>query len=1766
MNTSQANPAMPNGNTCPQCGAALPASALAGLCPACLLRQGAAGDTDTGPRATVFVPPSPAELAAKFPQLEILELLGRGGMGAVYKARQKQLDRIVALKILPPAVARDPSFAERFAREAKALAKLNHPNIVTLYEFGQADGLFYFLMEFMDGMNLRQLLNAGRVTPKEALAIVPPICDALQFAHDRGIVHRDIKPENILLSKGGQVKIADFGVAKIVAREPAATTAGGTLAPPSTQTEAGLVMGTPPYMAPEQTAHPSEVDHRADIYSLGVVFYQMLTGELPKGKFEAPSKKVVIDVRLDEVVLRALEKEPERRYQHVSEVKTQVETIATTPAPSNAGAATVPSPTVRQPLSVAGKISCLFALMICAIAIPIALASPYPWRQFGLLFGILGIVIALLKLAGKWPFPSLLFPAGTPLAAGVPALSKLVQLAANPLPVLQFWQALEDEDYARAWERAAPYFQRDVGKDEWVARMEKNRRPLGKAVRREQFPLHWLNVGIRHETRCKTTFASERTAMETAVAALQPNGEWRVESYRLDLIEVAPVTPLGGIPASASPAQKPPEGGPPTPTTPAVNKSGMVHILEIFFGITFTSPAAIRLGNLSALGFLGSIGVLGNLPFPGWHRCFGFFGFFGFFGLIGLAFIVERFRTIVVVGRRGGRAVIHWPGALLVFMISLVAGESVTALGSLAIVNRIDPLPIAMVFVSVVASIAAIIIGKRMATPLEKLKPLEEPAKDGTPTVGVPASAGPEPMPPQGGTPTGAGAKRATASLPLFAEYGGRRQLYWPGVLMFCGTIGLMVLAMNLAISLALWLINAPVRLTFQPGELALVLMLMAACAVMRKAAMKLGARVVARPGSAPAGKVSTARKVIVRVFGMAVAAAVAAGVALVIMALTKWMHTVSKTASTDGNSLADMDRVVVWIVIAVAAGLFIIHRVRRAGKRPLGSASGSAVAAPQGIPNPPEPKADWTTWSPFQPPLVREVCAHMTEAETREATTRSVLDGLWKAGTVLGPFFSIHFVPSPLGWIYGIGIFVVGLSFLPLWRKIEREFLCTTAWARQQGLRPDQLRGFAAPSLSEPRGRIAQWYARRWRTLLFRDLPVVIVIVIVLHAFVIASYRAETDAVSPEIPRGSWMLVYKLACTFGPGDIIVHRREGKFIVGRVVEAGPRDGVVRVQRRQASPESVAAANIIGKVVFNTRAGTSSDRQPAEKMPGPEIERVEVSKDQAVVKQRRFNGGGMIFTFGSMANRWSPGSVYFDHIFDVTLEWPWFRRHDANWVIKTRHGIYASYRLDGPPGPMLGKIVFHPGTPAPEADGSYVIGEFKSETGVTLPISVRLEKQNTPATEKAPTPQGGAVSNPPITSGQADVNSPARIVSVLPWIIVVVVVAVSLFIIRRFRPVVKRPQAGPPVSPFAHLSQPPSLAGTSSPRVLNVGNCRLTTPECLATFAQQFFFYWVNRGQLVLNERHLTFSGAGMHTVIPLAAIRDLSVGRFPRVMHPAGLHFLSVTYDDGGQSRRIILSPFESLIGPPSYFNQLVARWFDAIRAAATAATGHAPASTPAEKLGTPSSSIGIVTLLLSLLLMGFIPFVVIFSMPRIVGSFRQPEPPRVPLMQMPPAAPADVTPPVTPQIRWVDVSRDRAVVKGWGLENSRIVISVGDEGNWSCNFATNTYFNAFIEPEHGVLKLTVKDPVRPILALTPTNAGPIKFDRGRFVFNEGRVSPWTASIRVGEFQPETGAPLPITVRLETLGKAGSKVDLELVHPANEAARPVEVIRKKFPL
>jgi len=259
-----------------------------------------------------FIPPSTEELDELIPSYKFLQFIERGGMGAVYKAVQKSLNRPVAVKLLPQVHRDKESFAERFRREAQALALLNHPHIVAVHDFGEtAEGQMYYVMEYVDGMDLQHLLRRDPPEPKQMLKIITQVCEALQFAHEHGIVHRDIKPANILIDARGNVKVADFGLAKVVGPQSVNYTA------------TGMMIGTPDYIAPEALEHGGEIDHRADIYSLGVMIYEIFTGHVPKGVWEPPSIRSGADKGIDAIVSKAMQNNPEKRYQHVGEL-TQV--------------------------------------------------------------------------------------------------------------------------------------------------------------------------------------------------------------------------------------------------------------------------------------------------------------------------------------------------------------------------------------------------------------------------------------------------------------------------------------------------------------------------------------------------------------------------------------------------------------------------------------------------------------------------------------------------------------------------------------------------------------------------------------------------------------------------------------------------------------------------------------------------------------------------------------------------------------------------------------------------------------------------------------------------------------------------------------------------------------------------------------------------------------------------------------------------------------------------------------------------------------------------------------------------------------------------------------------------------------------------------------------------------------------------------------------------------------------------------------------------
>jgi len=268
-------------------------------------------------------PPSIEELSAQLPQYQIEALLGRGGMGAVYKGRQTSLDRPVAIKILSLEMGEhDATYAQRFKNEARAMAKLNHPGIVAVYDFGEtASGLLHFVMEFIEGADVAKMIaQQGRLHSEHAMAITAHVCDALGYAHSLGILHRDIKPANIMVGYDGRVKVADFGLAKV-------TTAGE-----SAMTRSGVIMGTLHYMAPESLVFGADVDLRADIYAVGVMLYQMLTGKLPQGMFEMPSLQIKgLDPRYDKIVATALREDRDLRYSSAEALRLELDGILTQP-------------------------------------------------------------------------------------------------------------------------------------------------------------------------------------------------------------------------------------------------------------------------------------------------------------------------------------------------------------------------------------------------------------------------------------------------------------------------------------------------------------------------------------------------------------------------------------------------------------------------------------------------------------------------------------------------------------------------------------------------------------------------------------------------------------------------------------------------------------------------------------------------------------------------------------------------------------------------------------------------------------------------------------------------------------------------------------------------------------------------------------------------------------------------------------------------------------------------------------------------------------------------------------------------------------------------------------------------------------------------------------------------------------------------------------------------------------------------------------------
>ncbi|MDB4670223.1 serine/threonine protein kinase, partial [Akkermansiaceae bacterium] len=279
---------------------------------------------------TSFVAPSIEELSPLFPAYEIEAFIAQGGMGAVYKATQKSLDRAVAIKILPREFGEDAQFRSSFEAEAKAMARLNHPNLIGVYDFGDVDGMLFIIMEYVQGKALYYSIHKKAIDPTIALDLISKISRGLGHAHKGGILHRDIKPANILLDIDAEPKVGDFGLAR----------------PMDAKRGEGLAFGTPGYTAPEVYSSKDEpIDQRSDIFSVGAILFELVKGRAPE--HGATSMKTGFDPRLDAILSKATHADPNQRFSNVEDFANQLDALA--PKLSGPRFATATSPTSSLP-------------------------------------------------------------------------------------------------------------------------------------------------------------------------------------------------------------------------------------------------------------------------------------------------------------------------------------------------------------------------------------------------------------------------------------------------------------------------------------------------------------------------------------------------------------------------------------------------------------------------------------------------------------------------------------------------------------------------------------------------------------------------------------------------------------------------------------------------------------------------------------------------------------------------------------------------------------------------------------------------------------------------------------------------------------------------------------------------------------------------------------------------------------------------------------------------------------------------------------------------------------------------------------------------------------------------------------------------------------------------------------------------------------------------------------------------------------------------
>jgi len=543
-------------------------------------------NSSAGSGSGKFIPPTTTELDAILEAYEFIDILGKGGMGAVYKARQKSLDREVAIKILPPDLGDGDEdgfrFAERFQREARAMAKLSHPNIISVYDFGQAsDGQLYIVMEFVEGTDLHELIRSVELTAEHVHGWTAQICDALQYAHNRGIIHRDIKPANVMISREGQVKIADFGLAKL--------TGTGEIEGGLTMTN--MAMGTPDYIAPEALEEGLEVDHRADLYAVGVMLYEMLTGKVPRGSWKPPSTQVPgLDGRFDGLIEKAMDSDRDDRFQNAADIASTLYEISTTSAaPLKAGRGKVSLITGDAAATAAAsggtKVSEVVGTTLDSeneqeSLSDSAATNVEPKSRSRKIVAIIGGLAALLVVAGltihnptKDP-PEVTTAPSDPAATAAAVVAPTDQPTGSPATTSEF-AAVDDAEKAPVPETDAD-----------------SPAPLSEALPASASP---AVPDSETPSRSDSPLASTQPAMKAAASTASP---------------AQPTPQIGDAPPSKDPKQAPPTESPSTAKTPAVPDDPRLISLEKGFQNAFERDAnSAFLAGLKTLdlGYSGAI-------------------------------------------------------------------------------------------------------------------------------------------------------------------------------------------------------------------------------------------------------------------------------------------------------------------------------------------------------------------------------------------------------------------------------------------------------------------------------------------------------------------------------------------------------------------------------------------------------------------------------------------------------------------------------------------------------------------------------------------------------------------------------------------------------------------------------------------------------------------------------------------------------------------------------------------------------------------------------------------------------------------------------------------------------------------------------------------------------------------------------------------------------------------------------------------------------